>query len=93
MRLDPALAADLDTLTSTGIDRSAAVRLAVAFLAFGYRDLWTRGIYPEGTAPPKMRFVTPRHYTHKAPDLRVVRTNMPRTTPTSPFRTTNRTAS
>ncbi|APD18631.1 hypothetical protein SEA_PAPAYASALAD_52 [Streptomyces phage PapayaSalad] len=93
VRLDPTLAADLDTITSTGIDRSAAVRLAVAFLAFGYRDLWANGIYPERTAPPRMRWTTPRHYARQAPDLRVVRTTPPRTTPGTTPRTTNRTAS
>ncbi|NML50555.1 hypothetical protein HHL19_12880 [Streptomyces sp. R302] len=88
VRLDPTLDADLDTITSTGLDRSAAVRLAVAFLAFGYRDLWANGIYPKHTAPPRMRWTTPRHYTRQAPDLRVVRDKTPsitqRTTPSRP---------
>ncbi|MFC8584210.1 hypothetical protein ACFUGD_06595 [Streptomyces sp. NPDC057217] len=80
VRRSPELDAALDTIMSTGLDRSAAVRLAAEFLAFGLRDLWENGVYPEGTMPERMRWTTPRHYTPQAPELRVVRTKAPSTT-------------
>lgn len=51
VRRDQELDDALDVLTSTGMTASDAVRYAVAFLAHGYRDLWDKGVLPEGTAP------------------------------------------
>lgn len=59
VRRDQAFDDALATLTSTGMTASDAVRLAVTFLAHGYRDLWDSGIYPEGVAPARMALKTP----------------------------------
>ncbi|MFK0233742.1 hypothetical protein [Streptomyces vinaceus] len=51
VRRDQVLDEALAVLTSTGMTASDAVRLAVTFLAHGYRDLWDHGVLPEGVAP------------------------------------------
>ncbi|MFI8510476.1 hypothetical protein ACIGHB_05015 [Streptomyces sp. NPDC085460] len=59
VRVDTALSDDLAALMRTGMTASDAVRLAVGFLAHGYRDLWTQGVYPEGVTPSRMRLTSP----------------------------------
>ncbi|MFE5793546.1 hypothetical protein ACFQ8C_13365 [Streptomyces sp. NPDC056503] len=61
VRVDDALSDDLAALMRTGMTASDAVRLAVGFLAHGYRDLWAHGVYPDGVAPARMRLTTPPH--------------------------------
>lgn len=59
VRVDNALSDDLAALMKTGMTASDAVRLAVGFLAHGYRDLWEQDVYPEGVAPARMKMVAP----------------------------------
>jgi hypothetical protein len=57
VRVDDDLSDDLATLMKAGMTASDAVRLAVGFLAHGYRWMWDSGTYPEGSMPPRMRIV------------------------------------
>ncbi|MER6527643.1 hypothetical protein [Streptomyces sp. NPDC001508] len=68
VRVDEQMPADLAVILKAGGTTSDAVRLAVAFLAHGYRDIWARGRYPDGVAPAYMRMVTPPY---KGPEQRV----------------------
>ncbi|MFE4203943.1 MULTISPECIES: hypothetical protein [Streptomyces] len=81
VRRDAALDADLATLARAGLSTSEAVRFAVAFVAHGYRDLWASGLHPDGVAPRRIAMRTELHHQPQAPDLRVVRTAAPSTTP------------
>lgn len=54
VRVDQTLSDDLATLMAAGMTASDAVRLAVGFLAHGYRWMWESGLYPEGVSPRRM---------------------------------------
>lgn len=58
VRRTPELDDALAVLARTGLTESDAVRLACSFLAHGYRDLWDKGILPEGVAPRAFRMQT-----------------------------------
>ncbi|MFE2556656.1 helix-turn-helix domain-containing protein [Streptomyces sp. NPDC059352] len=49
--LDPALLADLATLTRNGTSPQAAIRRALAYVAGTYRQAWEAGVYPRDTNP------------------------------------------
>ncbi|MFJ2477093.1 HTH domain-containing protein [Streptomyces sp. NPDC087659] len=57
--LDDQLRRDLATIARTGVPAPDAIRFAVAFVAHGYRWLWSTGRYPEGSAPPRMAIRIP----------------------------------
>lgn len=59
VRVDESLSDDLAVLMTAGMTASDAVRLAVGFLAHGYRWMWYSGLYPEGTAPARMSLRVP----------------------------------
>ncbi|MBT2400771.1 hypothetical protein [Streptomyces sp. ISL-100] len=61
VRVDADLSDDLAVLLRTGCTTSDAVRLAVAFLAHGYRWAWESGHYPDGVAPERMAMKVPPH--------------------------------
>ncbi|MGW3374066.1 hypothetical protein [Streptomyces hydrogenans] len=67
VRVDSGLSDDLAALMRTGLTASDAVRLAVGFLAHGYRDLWAQGVYPEGVAPARMRLTSPPYDSRPTP--------------------------
>lgn len=49
--LDPALLADLATLTRNGVAPAAAIRHAVGYMARTYRQAWDAGLYPADVNP------------------------------------------
>ncbi|MGW7361999.1 helix-turn-helix domain-containing protein [Streptomyces sp. NPDC054841] len=61
LELDDQLCRDLATIACTGLTPRDAVRLAVAFVAHGYRWAWDEGLYPEGVAPPRMSLRVPTY--------------------------------
>ncbi|WP_079405460.1 hypothetical protein [Streptomyces sp. 3211] len=71
VRRDQGLDDALAVLTSTGMNASDAVRLAVTFLAHGYSDMWAKGHYPKGVRPQHMALRVRPYDGPKFPDQRV----------------------
>ncbi|MFD8948980.1 hypothetical protein ACFV0B_09025 [Streptomyces xanthophaeus] len=71
VRRDQDLDEALAVLTSTGMNASDAVRLAVTFLAHGYADIWENGYYPKGVRPQQMALRVKPYDGPRFPDQRV----------------------